>query len=277
MINSRHVLNTSIALITVIEADVDNIDSNNTDSIRLFEKEAILSYRHWRNNGGIYKDIPIYAICITKNTISESTRNKFKELNVTYIESYQPETDNFDCGFYNKPLGCKVLEETLEEDILIHIDLDMYLMREPNIVLENSCMIYDKAQILNERIHNNNKVIDTFNTCYMVTKREDNIFSLWWDKLVDLDKDYSLDKGLFELTYTNLEYRKLEELSFDLLSLDIEIYNIPNSLFGETYTALSDMNQNELNNIYFHHYHVYDSLVAYNWMEGFKEYKKCLG
>jgi hypothetical protein len=268
-------LNTSIALITVIESDLINIDSNNTHNTRLFEREAILSFSHWRNNAGIYKDIPIYAVCITKNTISKDTKDKFKELNVTYIESYQAVTESFDCGFYNKPLGCKVLEETLTEDILIHIDLDMYLMREPTIPFKNACMVYDTHQLHKERIHKNGEVIDTYNTCYMVTKRKDKIFSKWWDKLKQLDEDYILDRSEFDKLYDNLEYRKLEELSFDLLSLDIEIYNIPNSLFGETYTPLASMNKLELNNITFHHYHIYTSLVEYNWFAGYREYTKC--
>jgi len=277
MTKLKQELNTSIALITVIESDKVNIDSSNTEFIRFFEKEAILAFTHWRDNGGKFKDIPIYAICITKNSISDATKIKFEELNVQYIEAYQPETQFFDCGFYNKPLGCKVLENTLEEDFLIHIDLDMYLMREPSIPLENACMVYDKHQLLEERVHKDGRVVDTFNTCFMVTKRVDKIFSKWWDMLVHVDTEYDNSKELFGKNYSNLDYRKLEELSFDLLSLEVPIYNIPNSIFGETYTPLFSMQPDELASVYFHHYHVYDSFKEYNWLKGFREFKECLG
>lgn len=263
----------NVALITVIESDEINIDSKNTDFKRLFEKEAIRSFTYWRKNGGKFSNIDIYTVCVTKNTISNSTKEKLKELNVTYIESYHPETENFDCGFYNKPLGCKYFEETLSHDFLIHTDLDMYLMTEPKFTWKNSCMVYDKSQILSERIHLDGSVVDTFNTCLMVTKREDKIFDKWWNKLKTLDLHYKEEKEYYEKNYKNLEYRKLEELSFDLLSKEVEIYNIPNSIFGETYTKLCDMNTEELKNVYFHHFHTYEYFNQYNWLEDIKQWK----
>lgn len=266
---------TSSALVTVIESDKVNIDSNNTSFTRYFEREAVLAFTYWRKNGGVYKDIPIYAICITKNTISDATKAKFNELNVVYIEEYLDITDTFDCGFYNKPLGCKLLENIVTEDWLIHIDLDMYLMREPVIEFINSCMVYDSTQQQFERIHRDKRVIDTYNTCYMVTRREDFVFTTWWGVLESLLARYNEEE--FNKLYSNLEYRKLEELSFDLLSLELPIKNIPNSLFGETYTPLSNLRTEELAQVFFHHYHIYDTLKEYNWLEGIKEYKRlCL-
>lgn len=263
----------NVALITVIESDEVNIDSKNTTFKRLFEKEAIRCFTHWRKNGGVLSNIDIYTVCITKNTISNSTKEKLKELNVTYIESYHPETENFDCGFYNKPLGCKYFEDILEHDFLIHIDLDMYLMTEPKFEWKNSCMIYDKKQILSERIHLDNSVIDTFNTCFMLMKREDKIFDKWWNKLKSMDLHYKKEKKYYESNYKNLEYRKLEELSFDVLSKEISIHNISNCIFGETYTKLSDMSVEELEKIYFHHFHIYEYFSEYNWLEDIRQWK----
>ena len=261
------------ALITVIESDKVNIDSNNTNYTRYFEKEAIQCFTHWRNNAGLLKDIDIYAVCITSNNVSDYTKRKFEELNVTYIEAYHNETENFDCGFYNKPLGCKYLESKLDHDYLIHIDLDMYLMNEPLIEWENSCMIYDARQQMKERVHNNESVVCPFNTCFMVTRRNDLIFAKWWAKLQEVDKQYRDNQDYFNLNYTNLEYRKLEELSFDLLSKDIHIHNIPNSLFGETYTDLNDISDDEFEYISFHHYHVYEGISEYNWLREWKKWK----
>jgi hypothetical protein len=263
----------SVALITVIESDEVNIDSKNTSFKRLFEKEAIRCFTYWRKNGGNLSNIDIYTVCITKNKISNFTKEKLKSLNVTYVEEYYPETENFDCGFYNKPLGCKHLEEILEHDFLIHVDLDMYLMKEPVFNLQNSCMIYDKKQLSSERIHLDETVIDTFNTCLMLTRRKDKIFSKWWDKLKFIDSHYKKEKEYYDKNYKNLEYRKLEELSFDILSKEISIHNIPNCIFGETYTKLSEMSLEQLNSIYFHHFHIYEYFNQYNWLEDIKQWK----
>lgn len=262
----------TVALITVIESDKVNIDSSNTNLVRYFEREAVQCFTYWRKNAGSLKDIPIYAVCVTKNTISEYTQQKFKELGVEYIENYIPWTDDFECGFYNKPVGCMLLEHQLDHDFLIHIDLDMYVLREPEIEWTNSCMVYDKKQILEERKHNDGSVIDTFNTCYMVMRRSDFIFTQWWNILRGLDLRYKEDQSWFDGRFTDLDYRKLEELSFDLLSLDVDIHNIPNSIFGETYTDLNEMTEEELSHVYFHHYHIYDDM-RYNWISEIRKWQ----
>lgn len=262
------------ALITVIEADQHNIDSNHTNHVRLFEQEAVRAFTSWRANAGSLANIDIYAICITDNTISDVTKRKFETMGVTYVERLCPETRDFTCGFYNKPLGCKFLENTLPHDYLIHIDLDMYVMREPTFAWETSCMVYDPTQRQVERIHTDGSIIETYNTCLMVTKRSDLVFSKWWGKLRELDQAYRNDPEYYHSRYLNLEYRKLEELSFDLLSKDLPVRNIPNSIFGETYTQLSDLTSDELRNICFHHYHIYPSLQQYNWIQDIREWNK---
>lgn len=262
-----------VALITVIEADKTNIDSSHTSVVRFFEKEAIRCFTHWREHGGSLANIDIYAVCITKNTVSASTKAKFVELGVHYVEAYHPETATFVCGFYNKPLGCMYLEQELDYDFFIHVDLDMYLMSEPHFTWASSCMVYDKKQVLSERVHKDKTVIDTYNTCLMVTKRVDRIFTKWWDKLKVVDNLYLINPEYFTLHFENLEYRKLEELSFDLLSKEVQIHTIPNSIFGETYTPLADMTPEEVDRICFHHYHIYERLEQYNWIEDIKEWK----
>mgnify|MGYP007091123589 CR=1 FL=1 len=149
-------------------------------------------------------------------------------------------------------------------------------MREPQFDWANSCMVYDPIQQTDERIHNDGSVTDTYNTCLMVTKREDQIFTKWWDKLVKLDAHYKASKEYYDARYTNLDYRKLEELSFDLLSLDVKIHNIPNSIFGETYTPIADMTQDELDHVWFHHYHIYPQLSRYNWLRDIREWNNRL-
>lgn len=263
----------NVALITVIESDEVNIDSANTGFVRYFEREAIRAFSYWRANGGSLRDIDIYAVCITKNTISSQTKKAFNNLNVTYIESYHDITDTFDCGFFNKPLGCSFLERKLPHDYLIHIDLDMYLLKEPDIEWKNSCMVYDSKQAAEERVHLDNSIPEPFNTCYMITRREDFIFSKWWDLLRGLSLLYDYDPYYFQRRYGNLEYRKLEELSFDLLSKHVDIHRIPNMLIGETYTDFSDMTSEEQSRVSFHHFHIYECYSDYSWLEEWKEWK----
>lgn len=133
-------------------------------------------------------------------------------------------------------------------------------------------MVYDPQQQPVERIHHRRTMPETYNTCLMVTKREDAIFTLWWEKLVWLTHDYNANRERYDLDYSNLDYRKLEELSFDLLSTEVNIYNIPNSIFGETYTRLNEMTDEEFQHVCFHHYHIYPRLSQYNWVKDIREW-----
>ena len=89
-----------IILATVIEGDETCINKQRgydetSHKTGLYEQEAIICFTYWRKNAGELKDIRIIAHCPTKNTISLHTQEKLKELNVEYIEDYQPETDNY--------------------------------------------------------------------------------------------------------------------------------------------------------------------------------------
>ena len=62
-----------------------------------------------------------------------STIKTLEKMKVMYIEDYFPITKTFPCGYWNTPFALNYLENhyTLFEETFIHIDLDMYLMREP--------------------------------------------------------------------------------------------------------------------------------------------------
>ena len=249
----------------VVESDNDYIDKPFITSRRFFEKEVLKCVTHWRKFGDQYKDIDIICICITKNVPSNETIEKLKKMNVTFIHHYDPLTDTFDCGFYNKVLGCKIIEQyyiNVKDYVMLHIDLDMYLLKKPFITNKNSCLIYDEIQTKFER-----KIIDknlnTYNTCYIISVP--GFYNKWYDKLIWTINNYKL------LNINNLDYRKIEELSFDLLSEDIHIEPICDLIFGETYTDFNDIIFKD--NICFHHYHIYDTL-KYNWIKDYKKYKE---
>ena len=258
-------------LITVIEANYQNIDSFLGHS-RLFEDEALKCFQYWRLNGGCLSKIPIYAVCPTKNKISSETKKKFVDLNVNYIEHYFPETENYKCGFWNKPLGCMYLENLLsdEYDIFIHIDLDMFLLCPLNldILKSNSCLIYDRKQRIRERFFKNFPERNIFNTCFVVSEAKSKLFTSWYEKLHDLPPlgDY------FYAQFEQLEFRKIEELSFDLLAYDIEIHQIDNLIFGETYTDVRELNDSEISSICFHHHHIYEKYSEYKWLSELRSF-----
>ena len=261
------------ALITVIEGNYNSINFKNNNTPRLLEDEAIKCFKSWRKYGGKLKDIDVYCICISGNTPTEKTINQLRALNVKYIEHYMPETKAFNNGWWNKPLGCAILEQQLVSyDFFIHIDLDMYLCKEINFEINrNICLVYDKYDLLEERkftdVFKNN--FKPFNTCFIVAERKFKIFEAWYKQLLKLEISYVTYSNYFKKYFTDIEYSKLEEGAFDILSLD-ESYNlfaIENVMFGETYTALKDMTST--NNVCFHHYHLYDKydLNRYNFIK----------
>ncbi len=128
------------ALFTVIENSQTNIgagdkwrewDATNPPSEPL-EEEAIKCFDSWRKNAGWYRNIDIYCVCPSKKTISEKTKRELERLDVTYIEKYFPETEEFECGYLNVPLVGAWFEQTygMNYGHTIHIDLDMTVLKE---------------------------------------------------------------------------------------------------------------------------------------------------
>jgi hypothetical protein len=258
------------ALIVVIEGNSNSINSKTCP--RLLEDEAIKCFKHWRKNGGIYSNIDIYCICVSGNSPQQTTIDEMKKYNVNYIEHYMPETKGFKNGWWCKPLGCAVLEKMLPHRYLIHIDLDMYLYREINFRLDhNACLVYDELDSATERkftseFKNNFK---PFNTCFMVVDRMYSIFKKWYDELIKLENSYVNNTDYYKKYFTDIEYCKLEEGAFDIISLnlDLNITPIVDIMYGETYTHIKNMSTTK--NVCFHHYHLYDkyNLNNYNFIK----------
>lgn len=258
------------ALILVIEGNNNYINLNT--SFRLLEDEAIKCVKSWRKNGGIYSEIEIYCICVSGNVPNKQTIEQLHNYKVTYIEHYMDETKNFKNGWWCKPLGCSILERYLPHKYLIHIDLDMYLYREIKFDLNhNMCLVYDSYDSLSERKVTNR--FDThfklFNTCFIVAETKYKIFQNWYSCLLKLESSYNSNSTYFKEYFSDIEYCKLEEGAFDIISLE-ESYNIKaieDIMFGETYTPLENMNST--NNICFHHYHLYNKydLNKYNFIK----------
>lgn len=95
---------------------------------RDFESESIDCIKAWRKNGGWLKDIPIYVHCPSKD-IEFKTKEEYRKYNVTYIHHDISDISQFEYGFINVHYSGQLFSKLLKEDILIHIDLDMELLR----------------------------------------------------------------------------------------------------------------------------------------------------
>lgn len=246
-----------ICIIASIEADVNNINTINKDILgfedtRLYEQEAIRCFKSWRTFGGIYKDIKIYCICLTKNIISQQTKDIFKSLNVVYIETYDIITDTFVSGFWNIPYSGVWFEQNLKEKIFIKLDLDMELIRPLdekfiNNILSNDINVgiydIDFGSDRTKRYELFPEILIQSNTCFIISTKKSKIYQIWWNKLLEICSIYE---------YSDI----LEEVAFDMIMDDNIINKISNFQIGENYINESNivkLSDEQLNNIFFAH------------------------
>lgn len=260
-----------IVLFTIIEPDMNDINTNSSKVVRYFEQEAIKCFSHWRNNAGWLKDVEIYTMCPTKADISQETKDKFEELNVNYIHEHLPETDSFTCGFWNIPLVGKYFENKFPNKTLLKIDLDMYILKElPKEWFDEDCSI----AVHDELAHNyftelgqRDPVFKNFyNTGFTITKPGLNFFHEQYDVLEDMEKsfhnntileDYNIDvRDDFDQDEF-LELWLLEEACVSIMeSRGLEINKLRN-FYLEVYDNEFETNENmKPENIYFIHEHI---------------------
>ena len=287
-----------IVLFAPVEANLKDINSTKDKFNRYFEKEAVKSFSCWRKNGGWLKDIPIYAICSTKATLSEETRKKFRDLNVNYIEAYQPITETYECGFWNIPLVGKWVEENIQADAFIKIDLDMYLI---NALPENLFSNLDKSIV---GLHDSTAELHLslisqeypafkyfFNTGFTITTPQSKFFDLQMKYLILMEEEFkNLGVEGFKHKYgpniventtrediTGVEHRLMEEMCVSIMYNDgIPIQPIENYYLETNEYELDEKNNFDLNKVYFIHEHIDDNLSKVNLINQIK-YKKKFG
>jgi hypothetical protein len=259
------------ALIAAIEGDKTNL--NNQKNIvkfdRLFEQESIVCFESWRKNGGWLKDIPIYVLCPTKNTISRETQDKLKELNVEYIEEYHDIVETFTSGFLNIPYVGMLFEERLDVDVIIKIDLDMNLIQPLPEELVNTdyviCGQYDDYCTKQQRILESGWT-NPFDTGFMITRKESGFYKKWWNEVYEILKNPESDPEWLKVREQTGEYYLEEYIVDKLFHLDSSILKpVQKYQIGEWYTPVSEFTDEELKNVYFWHEHlisdpVYDKI-----------------
>gem|GEM_PF-1137795 len=255
-----------IALITMIESNDLNLNEQRGITFsekRLYEDEAILCFENWRKNGGWLKDIPIYAYCPTKNRVSEKTIHALKSLNVTYIEKYHEETESFFTGFLNVPFCGMKFEEILSEDILIHTDLDMNLIKPlpEELVLsvsDGSCVRvgqYDDQTAKGQRKLGSNWE-NPLDTGFIISLRTSHFYRYFYHELMELIKNKGDDRWKAYCHDQPLYF--LEEYVIDKAYNEkiFPIKPVQKYQIGEGYAKVSTFSDAELEKVYFWHEHI---------------------
>jgi len=257
-------------LFTVIEANDNNINNNNSNvskvtTPRLYEDEAILCFEEWRKNAGNLKDIKIICHCPTKNTPTQKTINRLKELNVTYREEYLPEAEQMEIGFFLVPLVGMIIEKENPDAFLIHIDLDMKIIKQlPEYLFENTndiyCGQYDKFAIKDQRkLTNINKDwIYPMDTGFTISHNSTKFYEYYWNRFNDLytNNKYLEDPG-WKLLNTGVYH--LEEYTMDVIFYNKELNVKPVKYYqiGEGYTKVELFPDDKINDILFWHEHLF--------------------
>lgn len=249
------------ALISSIEGNIHNLNQQKgiVKFDRMYEDEAVMCFRNWRRNAGWLKDIPIYTMCPTRNTISRETQHKLSELGVTYIEEFHPITDTFTSGFINIPYTGMIFEGMLSEDVLIKIDLDMNIIRPlPQELVDSSVVVcgqYDDYCSKLQR-HTNGQT-NPFDTGFMISRRESGVYKTWFDGIVDIMSNGVVDRHWESVREKTGEYY-LEEYVMDKMYNEgvVELYPIQKYQIGEWYTPVSVLSDEELSGVYFWHEHI---------------------
>lgn len=247
------------ALIGAIESEFNDTNVNTgicEGCKRRLESEAIECFTNWRESAGWLKDIPIYAVCPTKNTISEDTKKRFDDLNVTYIEQYMPVTETFTSGFLNIPLVGAMMEEQLDVDILIKIDLDMNIIKPLPQKLVNRGIIlgqYDDYCTKHQRVGLGGK--NPMDTGFIISPRESKLYTHFFEEVMNTMG--SNDPEWLKVKEQTGEYY-LEEYVMDKI-VESEVFDIKliqKYQVGEWYTPVRELSDDELEEVYFWHEHI---------------------
>ena len=224
------------------------------------EQETINCVRSWRKYGGKLKDIDIIAMCCTNNPPSEETLETLKELDVIYIEKYLPISDGFPAGWWGVPLCGKWVEQNLDYDFLIHIDLDITLIRElderifwhSSIADLAKCAVYSK-EFPDDESHIKG-VEKTFVTCIISSWTSNMFYTKWFDTMMNIWSKWDLKEDSW-WNYCNIEEHAVDYMYHKMMRYIAPLNKVQ---IGCGYDTVDSLTDEELKNVYFLHGHLDD-------------------
>jgi hypothetical protein len=184
-----------------------------------YENEAIKCVKSWRENGGWLKDIDIVCFRPSDREICQETLTILRSYDVKCDFTYTIDRENYPCGYWNVPFAGRLLEDMNLTRYIIHIDLDMFLMRE--LPLD---FIFPKEDVFAKIAINEHRPTDQpevniepiypfeINTGFIVSRTDKYFYSIWWEHLKN--KSMTLDPN--DPNYSIWEERICDEMYFDM-------------------------------------------------------------
>ena len=261
------------ALVLVIENSDTNIgvgetydnDEPQRRGKEPLEEESLTCVESWRKNAGIFKDIPIYVICPSEKVPKRETISELVSMGCIYIEKYFPETENFTCGYWNVPLACSWFQGHCPYEYIIHIDLDMRVLRPFDNIKETFLKNPFTPAIVGVIPENDKKAFQPFNinynfeTNFIFARRLSNFYSFWWYFTKEIEA--LVENGKMEIPerfHADIEEYAVDYMYWNNWQLSpLKYYQV-----GHRYRE-KDIPPQYLEKVYFHHNHPYEPTDEY--------------
>lgn len=237
----------SKALVTTIENNTENKNSKFLGIERKYFDEAVKCFKSWEK---YHPEVQKYAICPTKATLNKDEIKQLEELNVVYIEKYFEELEECDNGFINVSLSISYLENVLNEDIFIHTDLDMVLIKK----LPDDLFLIEKNDVICGKYDDESRKCQRvdFDTGFTIHFRNNKFYNEYWTIIKNIiDGKIPLPPGVL--------YYDIEEYAMEYISKTNKKYNIlpiEKYQLGEGYPSIDLFSNNDLRKVYFWHEHL---------------------
>ena len=250
---------------------------------KLLAEECELCIKNWTNSFNSLAKIEIKLICPNNNPPNINFISKLcnKYTQIEYIHKPYDVADTFPAGWYNVPLAGKVLEETCDYDIAIHIDLDLILVKD----FDKKLLEFELDEIAKCAVYDKNYTDDyeemlgikkDFVTCFITSTKVGKFYTTWYDIQCKLQSYYENEiKPTKEQIRLWWEYCNCEEHAVDKMYYEygMNITKIINSLCGKRQGyGSAEYHKKHIQDVLFLHCHINEG-----WQEEYLEYvRECI-
>ena len=179
-----------------------------------------------------YKDSFDVVCCNIGDSLPQTTQTILRDCNVKLLNIVLHDKVTR-CSWYNIVLVGEMMEHIYQDRVLLHIDLDMLMMKN----IPNDFLDIKPHEVKVARYFNNGRDNNIACTCFIVSHSSIRFYSYWARYLLENSKEISEDK----------EFCEFEEKSIDLL--------INQQPFSDSELNISYINKEfMLGNAYAHEY-----------------------
>lgn len=223
------------------------------------EAEAVQCVINWRKHGGPFKDVSIYCMCPSERAPSPLTVHRLEEWGVIYVHEVHPETSSFPAGWWNVPYVGSLMEQRISEDLIIHVDLDMQLIRDATeeLVWTDPVRYDAKCAVYSEGFEDDEQISPDFRkefvTCFVTSWRDRRFYQRWWDKMVEIQKSWD-HEAMTWWAYCNIEEHAVDVM-YHVDGARIEKAHKVQIGNDQGYDTVDTLTDEELQSVYFLHNH----------------------